>query len=152
MTLHFAYWTLTILGCIGINSTTFGGALYVIRVGGFTIDTLVYCDATSQHFLHCEIHGPVTTCSCGPRAPYLPSLMELLLNSTRTFSLLIIQSSTNDSHCVTMDLYFPHYDVGVHQIWYLQPLHCQGQLEPLFLPSMDEYVTIDISLYDVSLL
>lgn len=37
--IHFAYWALPISRDVSIDSTTFGGVLYVRGVGGFTMDT-----------------------------------------------------------------------------------------------------------------
>lgn len=65
MTIHFACWPLPVLGYDDLHFEL-GTFIYGGGVGGdFIVDTSVCCYNTSQWLVHRDIHGSMTTCSCG---------------------------------------------------------------------------------------
>jgi hypothetical protein len=53
------------------------------------------------------------------------------------------KSSTNESRHVSMDPFFPHYDVGPFFMYYIWSLQSQEHLVPLFVPLADQHVSMD---------
>lgn len=89
-------------------------------VGGFIMDTSAYCNAISQHLVHSDFCGPMTTWSRGGATCLLTIFNEASTHkSTRYFTLLLIDSSTNESQSITVNLYFPHYDVSLYWMYHV---------------------------------
>jgi hypothetical protein len=92
MIVHFVYWAI------------FGVVLYVLGVGGFTVDMLGYLVATFQQLVHSGIHGPMTICLCRGATCSLTFFDGAFVpRSTISFALLFIDSSIDESQFATMN-------------------------------------------------
>jgi hypothetical protein len=80
--------------------TKFGDIFYVPEVCDFTVDDLVYCDASpySQLLVPSDICGPMTTCSSGGGKYFLNFLDAIFTNiSIGSVPLFFIDDSMNDT-------------------------------------------------------
>lgn len=100
------------ISSLSLDPITFGDVLYIPGVGGLVEDTSDYCDA-NLNIWFIVTFGLMTTYSHGEDTCLLTFFYGASTHrSTGSFTLLT-NSSMNESHSVTMDLYLPLYDVDL---------------------------------------